>query len=58
MSNNLVKGKKLAEDYNLSLIFSTSVFTCVTLGKAGLVVGPLRLSVRPSVRNTRGTKFV
>ena len=58
MSNNLVKGKKLSEDYNFSLIFSTSVFTYVALAKAGLVVGTLRPSVCPSVRSTRGTKLV
>ena len=29
-----------------------SIFTYVTLAKAGLEVGPLHLSVRPSVRNT------
>ena len=44
------------------------IFTCVALAKAGLVVGPLRPSGRPSVRpsvcpsvrpqHCRGTKFV
>ena len=35
-------------------------FTCVALAKAGLVVGPLHLSIRLSVRpqHLRGTKFV
>ena len=30
---------------------TVNIFTCVALAKAGLVVGPLRLSVRPSVRS-------
>ena len=30
----------------------STMFTCVALAKAGLVVGPLRPSGRPSVRNT------
>ena len=30
------------------------VFTCIALAKAGLVVGPLRSSVCPSVRSTFG----
>ena len=31
-------------------IFHLNIFTCVALAKAGLVVGPLRPSVRPFVR--------
>ena len=37
----------------LSLVL---IFTCVALAKAGLVMGPLRPSVRP--QHFRGTKFV
>ena len=40
--------------------YSANIFTCVTLSKAGLVLGPLRLSVRPSVRPQHfwGAEFV
>ena len=32
----------------------TSFFNCVALAKADLVVGPLRPSICPSIRNTFG----
>ena len=38
----------------VSILYVVLIFTCVALGKAGLVVGPLRPSVRLSVRNTFG----
>ena len=38
----------------LPSFFKFSIFTCVTLAKAGLVVCPIRLSLCPSVRNTLG----
>ena len=41
-------------------LLDLEIFTCVALAKASLVMGPLRPSVRPSVRpkHFRGTKFV
>ena len=41
-----IMGKKIFTIYD--------IFTCVTLAKAGLVVGSLRPSVRPSVHKTLG----
>ena len=43
----------------LALLTTDEIFTCVSLEKAGLVVGPLCPSISPSAREKfRGTKFV